>query len=30
MRTLRTTAVALAVLAIGSQVRAADPTWAKG
>jgi hypothetical protein len=29
MRTLRTTAVALAVLAIGSQVRAADPTWPK-
>ena len=29
MRTLWTTAVALAVLAIGSQGRAADPTWSK-
>jgi len=29
MRTMWTTAVALAVLAIGSQVRGADPTWPK-
>jgi hypothetical protein len=29
MRTVQTTAIALAMLAFGGQVRAADPTWPK-